>query len=111
MLRIDALDAIYPLLKDRIVVTNMGAAPVELYSLGHRKSFFYMEHAMGLASSVGLGLALCLPKQRIVVVDGNGSVLMNLGTLMADRTPWRPVPGFWCLRARPLPSTTRGPQI
>ena len=81
MLRIDALNAIYPLLKDRIVVTNMGAAAVELYSLGHRKSFFYMEHAMGLASSVGLGLALCLPKQRIVVVDGDGSVLMNLGTL------------------------------
>ncbi len=81
MLRIDALNAIYPLLKDRIVVTNMGAAAVELYSLGHRKSFFYMEHDMGLASSVGLGLALCLPKQRIVVVDGDGSVLMNLGTL------------------------------
>ena len=81
MLRIDALNAIYPLLKDRIVVTNMGAAAVELYSLGHRRSFFYMEHAMGLASSVGLGLALCLPKQRIVVVDGDGSVLMNLGTL------------------------------
>ena len=80
MLRIDALNAIYPLLKDRIVVTNMGAA-AELYSLGHRKGFFYMEHAMGLASSVGLGLALCLPKQRIVVVDGDGSVLMNLGTL------------------------------
>ena len=81
MLRIDALNAIYPLLKDRVVVTNMGAAAVELYSLGHRKSFFYLEHAMGLASSVGLGLALCLPKQRVVVVDGDGSVLMNLGTL------------------------------
>ena len=54
---------------------------MELYSLGHCKSFFYMEHAMGLASSLGLGLALCLPKQRIVVVDGDGSVLMNLGTL------------------------------
>ena len=53
MLRIDALSTIYPLLKDRIVVTNMGAAAVELYSLGHRKGFFYMEHAMGLASSVG----------------------------------------------------------
>ena len=81
MRRVDALEAIYPLLQDRIVVTNMGAAAVELYSLGHRESFFYLEHAMGLASSIGLGLALCLPKQPVVVVDGDGSVLMNLGGL------------------------------
>jgi sulfopyruvate decarboxylase subunit beta len=81
MRRIDALEAIYPLLEDRIVVTNMGAAAVELYSLGHRESFFYLEHAMGLASSIGLGLALCLPDHPVVVVDGDGSVLMNLGGL------------------------------
>ena len=81
MRRIDALTAIYPLLEQRIVVTNMGAAAAELYSLGHRPNFFYLEHAMGLASSIGLGLALCLPDQGIVVVDGDGSVLMNLGTL------------------------------
>ena len=36
---------------------------------------------MGLASSIGLGLALCLPDRQIVVIDGDGSVLMNLGTL------------------------------
>ena len=81
MRRIDALEAIYLELEHRIVVTNMGAAAAELYSLGHRDSFFYLEHAMGLASSMGLGLALCLPDQPIVVVDGDGSVLMNLGTL------------------------------
>ena len=81
MRRIEALTAIYPILKDRIVVTNMGAVAVELYSLGHRQSFFYLEHSMGLASSVGLGLALCLPDEDVVVIDGDGSVLMNLGTL------------------------------
>ena len=81
MRRIEALEAIYPQLEDHIVVTNMGAVAVELYSLGHRESFFYLEHAMGLASSIGLGLAVCLPNQRIVVVDGDGSVLMNLGGL------------------------------
>ena len=81
MRRIDALTAIYPALKDRIVVTQMGAVAVELYSLGHRQSFFYLEHSMGLASSVGLGLALCLPDEDVVVLDGDGSVLMNLGTL------------------------------
>src|SRR5205085_4261523 len=43
-------------------------------------SFFYLEHAMGLASSMGLGIALANPARRVVVVDGDGSVLMNLGT-------------------------------
>ena len=81
MRRVEALEAVYPDLEHRLVVTNMGAVAVELYSLGHRESFFYLEHAMGLASSIGLGLALCLPDQRIIVVDGDGSVLMNLGTL------------------------------
>ena len=60
MLRIHALQAIYPDLEDRIVVTIMGAVAAELYSLGHRPNFFYLEHAMGLASSMGLGIALSL---------------------------------------------------
>src|SRR5579862_2590913 len=81
MLRVDALQAIYPDLKDRIVVTIMGAVAAELYTLGHRPGFFYLEHAMGLASSMGLGIALALPEQQVVVVDGDGSLLMNLGTL------------------------------
>src|ERR1700693_5279479 len=80
MLRLDALQTIYPELEDRIVVTIMGAVAAELYSLGHRPNFFYLEHAMGLASSMGLGIALARPDQKIVVLDGDGSVLMNLGT-------------------------------
>src|SRR6266571_3358883 len=59
----------------------MEAVAVELYSLGHRSNFFYLEHAMGLASSVGLGIALAQPDRRVVVIDGDGSVLMNLGGL------------------------------
>lgn len=81
MLRADALQAIYPDIEDAIVVTIMGAVAVELYMLGHKENFFYLEHAMGLASSMGLGLALSLPEQRVVVIDGDGSLLMNLGTL------------------------------
>src|SRR5690242_5663669 len=81
MLRADALQAIYPELEDRIVVTIMGAVAAELYTLGHRPTFFYLEHAMGMASSMGLGIALALPGHKVVVLDGDGSLLMNLGTL------------------------------
>src|ERR671938_1336621 len=81
MLRADALKAIYPELEHRIVVTIMGAVAAELYMLGHRHNFFYLEHAMGLASSMGLGIALSLPERQVIVLDGDGSLLMNLGAL------------------------------
>jgi sulfopyruvate decarboxylase subunit beta len=74
------LRLIYPELEKSIVVTIMGAVAAELQSIGHRPNFFYLQHAMGLASSTGLGLALSLPDERVVVLDGDGSVLMNLGT-------------------------------
>jgi len=81
MLREDALKTIYPELEERIVVTIMGAVAAELYILGHRHNFFYLEHAMGLASSMGLGIALVMPEHKVIVLDGDGSLLMNLGTL------------------------------
>lgn len=62
------------------MVTIMGAIAAELQSIGHRSNFFYLQHAMGLASSTGLGIALSLPEETVVVFDGDGSVLMNLGT-------------------------------
>src|ERR1043166_10257500 len=58
----------------------MGAVAAELQSLGHRPNFFYLQHAMGRDASTGLGLALSLPEQRIIVLDGDRSVLLNLGT-------------------------------
>jgi sulfopyruvate decarboxylase subunit beta len=79
MQRLDCLRAIYDRLDDCLVVTIMGAVACELQSLGHKPNFFYLQHAMGLASSTGLGLALCLPQQKVVVFDGDGSILMNLG--------------------------------
>ncbi len=81
MKRIDALRAIYDALEDCAVVTIMGAVAAELQSIGHRPNFFYLQHAMGLASSVGLGIALSKPAVPVVVFDGDGSVLMNLGGL------------------------------
>ena len=81
MKRAECIKALYGEFEESLVVTIMGACAQELYDLGHRENFFYLQHAMGLASSIGLGLALSLPKERVVVLDGDGSVLMNLGTL------------------------------
>jgi sulfopyruvate decarboxylase subunit beta len=81
MTRLDALRAVYGRLEDVVVVTIMGAVAAELQSIGHRPNFFYLQHAMGLASSMGLGIALSRPDRQIVVFDGDGSVLMNLGGL------------------------------
>ena len=69
MVRTDALQAIYSELEDQIVVTIMGAVAAELYTLGHRSNFFYLEHAMGLASSMGLGIALAMPRHKVVVIE------------------------------------------
>lgn len=80
MKRAECIGMLYPDLDDKLVVTIMGACAQELYDLGHKENFFYLQHAMGLASSIGLGLALHLPHEKIVVLDGDGSVLMNLGT-------------------------------
>ena len=81
MKRSDALRAVYPHLEERSVVTIMGAVAAELQSLGHRPNFFYLQHAMGLASSMGLGIALAKPGRQVIVFDGDGSILMNLGGL------------------------------
>jgi sulfopyruvate decarboxylase subunit beta len=89
MKRAECIGMLYPDLDDKLVVTIMGACAQELYDLGHRDNFFYLQHAMGLASSIGLGLATHLPKARVVVLDGDGSVLMNLGTL-ATLARYRP---------------------
>ena len=89
MKRAECIGMLYPELDDKLVVTIMGACAQELYDLGHKENFFYLQHAMGLASSIGLGLAMHLPEEGIVVLDGDGSVLMNLGTL-ATMARYRP---------------------
>jgi sulfopyruvate decarboxylase subunit beta len=81
MKRIDALNAIYSKLENCVVVTIMGAVAAELQSIGHRPNFFYLQHGMGLASSVGLGIALSRSELQVIVIDGDGSLLMNLGAL------------------------------
>ena len=70
MRRIDALRAVHDRLQGCAVVTIMGAVAAELQELGHRTNFFYLQHAMGLAASTGLGIALSRPSLPVVVLDG-----------------------------------------
>jgi sulfopyruvate decarboxylase subunit beta len=67
--------------EDALLISNIGFPSRELHAAKDRPENFYMLGSMGLASSIGLGLALGLPARRVIVLDGDGSVLMNLGTL------------------------------
>ena len=80
MIRYDILKEILPLIKDQFIVCNIGLPSQELYKLNDQPTNFYMLGTMGLASSIGLGLAL-VQKKKILAIDGDGSVLTNLGTL------------------------------
>ncbi len=66
---------------DEIVVATMSAIK-DWTRLSSSPLDFYVAGAMGYASSVGLGLALAQPNRRVIVLDGDGSLLMNLGTLV-----------------------------
>jgi len=76
-----ALAAEFAQEQNALLISNIGYPSRELYSVCDRPENFYMLGSMGLASSIGLGLALARPERRVMVLDGDGSVLMNLGTL------------------------------
>ena len=80
MNRSDILRDIAPVIRDHLVVCNIGLPSQELHMIDDQPTNFYMLGTMGLASSIGLGLALSQPKQ-VIAIDGDGSVLTNLGTL------------------------------
>lgn len=80
MIRSDVLKTLVPFISDKLVVTNIGLPSQEMHLIDDQPSNFYMLGTMGLASSIGLGLALAQDK-KVLVVDGDGSVLMNFGTL------------------------------
>jgi phosphonopyruvate decarboxylase len=76
-----ALEAARKQLGDEPLIHANGYICRESYSLGDRPQNFYMIGSMGLASAIGLGLALVRPRQHTVVFDGDGNLLMNLGIL------------------------------
>jgi thiamine pyrophosphate-dependent acetolactate synthase large subunit-like protein len=81
MTRLDAARQLVTQLADDVVVASLGHPAYDLFAAGDRPENFYTWGSMGLASSIGLGLALARPDRRVVVLDGDGSLLMNLGSL------------------------------
>ncbi|MEZ5334702.1 MAG: thiamine pyrophosphate-dependent enzyme [Methanolobus sp.] len=83
MKRIDAINEIAEKAEetDALLVANIGIPCKELHHLCDIPNNFYMLGSMGLSSSIGLGLALSKPDKKVISIDGDGSVLMNMGTL------------------------------
>ncbi len=80
MTRREAIEIIAAAAGEAAVICNLGHPSQELFWSGDRDNHFYMLGSMGLAGSIGLGLALT--GRRVVVLDGDGSLLMNPGTLV-----------------------------
>ena len=80
MIRSEVIKSIAPVIRDHLVVCNIGLPSQELFMHDDQPSNFYMLGTMGLASSIGLGLALS-QKSKVIAIDGDGSVLTNFGTL------------------------------
>lgn len=63
------------------VVGGIGNSSFDLFGAGHRPQNFYMLGSMGLAVPIGLGIAVAQPERQVIVLEGDGSLLMNLGAL------------------------------
>lgn len=72
--------------EDEYIISNIGFPSRELYGIKDRKRTFYMSGSMGMATPIGLGVALALQQQnnttKVIVIDGDGSMLMNFGELV-----------------------------
>ena len=88
MKRFELLKIIQRVIKNKLIICNIGLPSQELYKINDQENYFYMLGSMGLASSIGLGLALS-QKKDVISIDGDGSVLMNMNTLstIANRAP------------------------
>ena len=81
MNRLDATRQLIAAIGNDPVIASLGHPAYDLYAAADRPANFYTWGSMGLATSIGLGLAMARPDLRVFVVDGDGSLLMNLGSL------------------------------
>lgn len=81
MIRSQAISIICKTVGNNPIVSANGFISRDLQAVNDKPSNFYMIGSMGLASSIGLGIALRKPRKRVYVLDGDGNILMNLGSL------------------------------
>jgi thiamine pyrophosphate-dependent acetolactate synthase large subunit-like protein len=81
MTRLEAIALMHEWLTDEPVVVSLGHPAYDLFTAGDRALNFYTWGSMGLTSSIALGVAMARPDRRVVALDGDGSLLMNLGSL------------------------------
>ena len=82
MIRKDAIKVCANLIGNQPIVSANGFISRDLFDVCDKDTNFYMIGSMGLASSIGLGIALKKPKKKIFVFDGDGNILMNLGSFV-----------------------------
>tara|TARA_Y100001936_G_scaffold78930_1_gene77392 strand:+ start:5407 stop:5958 length:552 start_codon:yes stop_codon:yes gene_type:complete len=82
LIRRDAIEIVCQHVKNDIIVSANGFISRDLFSSLEKNTNFYMIGSMGLSSSIGLGIALKKPKKKIIVFDGDGNILMNLGSIV-----------------------------
>ena len=79
--RARAMEALLEILTDQPVVVCNGFPSREAFKIADRPTHFYMIGSMGVAAAIGLGVALSKPQKKVIVFDGDGNVLMGMGTL------------------------------
>mgnify|MGYP000063597528 CR=1 FL=1 len=82
MIRKEAIEIFLEKISMEPIVSANGFISRDLFNVHDKLTNFYMIGSMGLSSSIGLGIALKKPKKRIFVFDGDGNILMNLGSLV-----------------------------
>ena len=82
MIRKDAIKIISKLVGNDTIISANGFISRDLFEVDDKNSNFYMIGSMGLASSIGLGIALKNSKKKVYIFDGDGNILMNLGSLV-----------------------------
>jgi thiamine pyrophosphate-dependent acetolactate synthase large subunit-like protein len=78
-----ALETLAEHVRDELVVSGIGSQTQHWHSVLHRPGNFYLSGPMGQAVPFALGLALVRPEQKVIAIEGDGSLLMNLGGLVA----------------------------
>ena len=95
--RLQATRYVVQQVTDEPIIASLGNPKFDLFTAQDRPQNFYMWNSMGLASSMGLGLAMARPEQKVIILDGDGAILMNLNSLptAAARSPQNLIHVIW----------------